>query len=282
MNTSTLSSRDSRSNFGASMVFTLFTNDAELARRADAAGIDRIGIDLESIGKGERQGHTASWISDHRIEHLADVRGTLSSAALFARTNPIHEGSRDEIEALIDAGVQVLMLPMFRTVSEAETFVRLVDGRAEVSLLAETAAALVRLHEIVRVPGIAEIHLGLNDLHLDMSLASHFEVLASDVIDAAAAVVHEAGIAFGFGGVGRVTDDRLPIASDLIYAQLARLGANRTLISRVFTGEDYRQLDLPAEVRQVRARLCHWRARPQQALLDAREELRAAVRDRYG
>ncbi len=42
-------------------------------------------------------------------------------------------------------GTSVLMLPFFTTGTEVERFVRLVDGRARVVLLLETAAALVRL-----------------------------------------------------------------------------------------------------------------------------------------
>lgn len=267
---------------GAGMVFTLFTNDPALAGRADAAGVDRIGLDLEAMGKSERQGHTPSWISHHRIDQLPAIAGRLDAAVLFARTNPIHAGSAAEVDALVAAGAAVLMLPMFRTCAEVETFVRLVDGRAEVSLLAETAASLARLHEIVRVPGIGEIHIGLNDMHLDMKLASHFEVLASDVMDVAAETVHRAGLPFGFGGVGRHGDTRLPIPADLVYAQLARLAASRTLISRVFVDESDGVVALDQEVLRVRERLDYWSRQPPQDLLAARDDLRRRVRSRYG
>lgn len=254
-------------------VLTLFTNDIELARRADLAGINRIGLDLEVLGKAERQQHLNTWISDHREEQLTALRQTLKKAKLFVRTNPPHPGLRDEIDRYIEAGVEVLMLPMFRTAGEAADFIRYIDGRAKVSLLVETAAAAIRIDDIVRVKGIDEIHIGLNDLHLDLGLNSHFELLRYQFMTNLANIVHHAGIPFGFGGIGRVTDDRLPIPSDLIYAQYPRLGADRALVSRVFTSPDYTRLDLTQEVTAFRRRMDEWYERPQQDLLEAWDKL---------
>ena len=38
--------------YASEFVLTLFTNDAALATAADQAGVERIGIDMEQIGKG--------------------------------------------------------------------------------------------------------------------------------------------------------------------------------------------------------------------------------------
>src|SRR4029079_15548208 len=130
-----------RMSYASDFVFTLFTNDAALAAGADRAGVERIGIDMEQIGKGARQGHLATWISDRAENDLAVVRPALRHAALFARCNPVHAGSRAEIDGLIGAGVRVIMLPYFKTLADAETFVRLVDERAHPVLLVETADA---------------------------------------------------------------------------------------------------------------------------------------------
>lgn len=263
--------------FGSSFVLTLFTSDVELARRADLAGVNRIGLDLERIGKSQRQGHLKTWISDHEEGQLPAMRQALTRAQLFVRANPIHAGSRDEIDRLIGGGAQVLMLPMFTSVQEAARFIELVAGRAEVSLLVETAAAAVRLDEIARLPGIDEIHIGLNDLHLSLGLRSHFELLGSRLIDVLCNSVREAGVPLGMGGVGRVNDHRLPVASDLVYAQYARLNADRALVSRVFVSPDYTGLDLASEVALLRCRLDEWRARPDHELLAARDALRQRV-----
>jgi len=264
--------------FGDGIQLTLFTNDPDLAARADAAGVDRIGLDLERLGKDERQRGHPGWISDHRLDQLSSIRDRLSSARLFARTNPIHDGSRVEIEQCLALGAKVLMLPMFTTAREAGRFVDMVAGRADVSLLVETPAAGVRIHDLVALPGVGEIHVGLNDMHLAMGLASHFEVLVSGFLDAIARVVVDAGIPFGFGGVGRLHDSGLPIPADLVYAQYPRLRASRALVSRVFVGPDAGAVHLPTEVALTRQRLTYW-ARQSAADLDrAREALREAVR----
>jgi hypothetical protein len=263
--------------YGNDFVLTLFTNDSELASRADAAGINRIGLDLEMLGKAERQQHLNTWISDHKEEQLLALRQTLKKAKLFVRTNPPHPGLRDEVDRYIEVGAEVLMLPMFRTAEEAADFISYVDGRAEVSLLIETAAAAVRIDDIVRLKGIDEIHIGLNDLHLDLGLKSHFELLRYQFMNTLSDIVHSAGLPFGFGGIGRVKDDRLPIPSDLIYAQYPRLRADRALVSRVFTSPDYTCLDLTREVAAFRNRMDEWYERPQQDLMEAWDKLWVAA-----
>lgn len=259
--------------YGQDFVLTLFTNDPELARRADLAGINRVGLDLERIHKAERQGHLRTWVSDHAERQLPAIRAALTRSLLFARTNPVHSGLGDEVERLLEAGVQVLMLPMFTGARDAERFVAMIAGRAKVSLLVETAAAAARIRDVVRVDGIDEIHVGLNDLHLSMGLSNHFEMLTSGILDHLSDAVHQAGIAFGFGGIGRVGDTHLPIPPDLVFAQYPRLKADRALVSRVFCAPDYRALDLPREVALFRERMDWWHQQARDLLIRARDDL---------
>ena len=259
--------------YGEDFVLTLFTNDVELAKRADAAGINRIGLDLEILDKAARQQHLNTWISDHKENQLSVLRQALKKSKLFVRTNPPHPRLAEEIDRFIEAGVEVLMLPMFKTAEDAANFIEYIDGRAEVSLLVETSAAAVRIDEIVQLKGIDEIHIGLNDLHLDIGLKSHFELLRYQFMDTLSDIVRNAGIPFGFGGIGRAKDDRLPIPSDLIYAQYIRLRADRALVSRVFTSPDYTQLDLTREVAIFRDSMNKWHTRPKQDLVKARDML---------
>lgn len=273
-----MSSHSSCVRTGANFVLTLFTNDPSLARKADAAGIDRIGLDLEKIGKAERQGKLNTWISNHEECQLHAVRESLQKAELFVRTNPIHAGSGAEIDRLIRQGAQVLMLPYFHSVDEAERFIALVDHRAQVSLLVETAAAAARIEDIVQLDGIDEIHVGLNDLHLSLGLDSHFELLGSRLLDMLSETVRAAGLPFGFGGVARVDDTRLPMPSDLVYAQYPRLAADRALVSRVFLTPDYRNLDLKEEVAAFRRRMGEWYQRSPEDWRVAQRELSRIAR----
>jgi hypothetical protein len=255
------------------VILTLWTADPGLARRADAAGVDRIGIDLDRLGKRERQAGLATWISPHTTEDLVALRPAVTRARLFARCNPPHEGSAAEVEALLAAGAEVLMLPMFRSACEAAAFGALVGGRATVVALLETAAALADVAALAEAPGVDEVHLGINDLALELGLGSRFEVLTLDAVAAAAAVLAEAGRPFGLGGIAH-PGAQLPIDPDLIYAQYPRLGADRALLARSFTAGTH---DLGREVRRVRARLRWWAGRAPAELERAREDLALAA-----
>jgi hypothetical protein len=263
--------------YGDGFVLTLFTNDSELARRADQAGVNRVGLDLERIGKAERQDRRKCWISGHQVHELSGIASVLTTARLFARTNPIHADSAREIEELLALGVKTLMLPMFRSAAEAGRFSGIIAGRAEVSLLVETADAVANIREIVKVPGIDEIHVGLNDLHLELRMRSHFEVLVSPLMRQVSQCVRAAGIGFGFGGIGRVEDASLPVPSELIYAQYPFYQADRALVSRVFLAPDHRVLDLAAEVAAFRRSMSFWAEQTEEHLWRRHRELQRRV-----
>ena len=141
------------------------TNDPQVAAIAQAAGVDRIFVDLETIGKQERQGGMDTVQSRHSIEDVQALRPVLTSSQLLVRVNPIHPGSQDEIDAVIRAGADVLMLPYFHTAQQVSDFLRFVDGRARTMLLFETPASVEHLDEILALDGIDECYIGLNDLH---------------------------------------------------------------------------------------------------------------------
>ncbi|OGI43128.1 MAG: hypothetical protein A2150_01975 [Candidatus Muproteobacteria bacterium RBG_16_64_11] len=265
-------------NYGDDFTLTLFTNNPLLAERADRAGVDRIGLDLERIGKNERQGKLATWISDHQEAELAAVRARLTHAKLFVRTNPIHPGSESEIQRLIEAGAEVLMLPMFTTVEEVSSFVNCIAGRARSVLLLETAGAARAVQAIVRHGGFDEIHIGLNDLHLSLGLNSHFALLVSELMESLCGTLHAAGIRYGFGGIGRAGDNDLPIPADLIYAQYPRLNASGALISRAFYEPDALGIDWSLEILRARASLNMMIALPP----DVIEEKRVLLAEKAG
>jgi hypothetical protein len=253
------------------LVLTLWTDDPELARRADAAGVDRIGIDLERLGKRERQGGRGTWISGHRLESLDRVAGSLERAQPFARIDPPHDGTAAQVDEVIAHGARVVMLPMVAGPDEAEAFAAAVDGRARVVLLVERPEAVRRIAELAAVDGVEEIHLGLNDLALSLGMSTRWQVLAGDLASDVGAAVRERGRAFGLGGIGPPGMDDLPVPSDLVYAELARTGATATLLSRSFMRRA--EGDLATCVRAARDALADWRRRPAAALEDAHTEL---------
>ena len=79
------------------MEFIYITNNPELARYAQDSGVDRIMVDLEYIGKKERQGHLDTVMSTHSLQDITGVRNVLYNSKLLVRINPIHSGSEKEI-----------------------------------------------------------------------------------------------------------------------------------------------------------------------------------------
>jgi hypothetical protein len=106
------------------------TNDPAFARRCDALDGMRLFVDLERLGKAERQAGRNTFISSHEISDVARIKGQLRRSRLMVRVNPLNPGSAAEVGAVLDAGADMLMLPMFQTPLELERFIALVDGRA--------------------------------------------------------------------------------------------------------------------------------------------------------
>jgi hypothetical protein len=264
----------------ASFQFTLMTDDAELAGAADVAGVDRVGLDLERLGKYERQGALPHLrISDHRVEQLPALRARLKQAQPFVRLNPLNPESPGEIERALDAGAEVLMLPYFRTAAEVETFVGLVRGRAFVTLLLETGAAADDVAAITRVDGVGEIIVGLNDLSLDLGFSNQFTLLVSPVLERIAQHVRGAGLPFGFGGLADPANDVLPVPPPLVYAQYPRLGATRAFVARKFTAAGLQPGGLKEGILRCRAALARWQACSRQELEVARHDLAVAAEE---
>ena len=214
------------------------TNNPDVARIAEEAGVDRIFVDMEYIGKTDRQGGMDTVQSHHTAEDVRRLRPVVKKAQLMVRINPMHSGtaeynsSREEIEAVIEAGADVIMLPYFKTVEEVKLFVELVAGRAKTFPLVETPEAVAAIDEILEIPGIDEIHVGLNDLSLGLGRTFMFELLSDGTIDALAEKFKAAGIPFGFGGIASLGRGILP--SEYVIREHYRLGSTATILSRSF------------------------------------------------
>jgi len=256
-------------------------NDVQLAQYAEACGIDRIMIDLEYLGKRERQGHVDTLVSGHTLNDIGKVRAVLHKARLQVRVNPIHSGSEKEIAEAISRGADIIMLPMFRTRPEVEEFVSLVAGRAAVSLLLETPQALVRVDDILRLRGIDEVHIGLNDLGLLMGLNFLFELLGGGLVEYLAAKIREKGIRFGFGGVARLGQGVLD--SRLVLSEHVRLGSQIAILSRDFHGratsldELKTLMNLEDEIQKIRSYISYLSGLPEETLLRNSERVSRTV-----
>jgi len=213
------------------MLKTIFiANDPWRANVAEQAGVDRIMVDLEILGKPERQGHVDTVISRHTLADVERIRSILTTSSLMVRVNPIHENSKVEVGAAIEAGADILMLPMFSYPWEVDEFMAIVGGRVKTSLLFETSGALTNIWDVLAIPGIDEAHIGLNDLHLCLGLKFMFELLSGGLVDYMVGAFRERGVKFGIGGVARLGGGVLP--ADLVLSEHVRLGSSGVILSR--------------------------------------------------
>lgn len=214
------------------------TKDPTVARIAEASGVDRIWVDMEFIGKAERQGGMDTVFSHHTVEDIRTIRAAITTSELIVRVNPIHAATEEygdsewEINAAIEAGADVLMLPFFKTAAEVQTFLTLVDGRVKTMLLVETPESVDAIDEILALDGIDEIHIGLNDLSLGYGMKFMFELLTDGTVERLCLKFREKGIPYGFGGIASLGKGML--SAERVIREHYRLGSTRVILSRSF------------------------------------------------
>ena len=224
------------------------TNDPTVAKIAADAGVDRIFIDMEVLGKAERQGGMDTVQSYHVPEDIAKVRAAVGGGTeIMARVNPLNPNSQAEIDASVENGADVIMLPMWHTADDLRRLVSMVDGRAKVMPLLETDTAADTLPEALSIPGIDQMHIGLNDLHLCYHQKFMFQLLTDGTVDRLCAELREASIPYGFGGVGRPGSGTLP--AEYIIGEHYRLGSQYVILSRSFCNTE-KTTDLD-EIRRI-------------------------------
>lgn len=244
------------------------TNRPEIAQIAEENGVDWIFVDMEFIGKDNRQGGLDTVQNHHTIEDVRRVKASLKEAKVLVRVNPIHKAlidaegkvmymdSKSEIESAIEAGADIVMLPFFHTVDEVKQFTEMVKSGnerrvqrgsmgsngsmgssesrepAKVCLLLETPEAAILLDEILNVPGIDMIHIGLNDLHLAMGMKFMFQLLTDGIVEQLAKKIKAKGIPFGFGGIASLHGGALP--GSYVLKEHYRLGSSMVIVGRSF------------------------------------------------
>ena len=215
-----------------SITLMYITNNPKTATIAQRAGVDRIWVDLEYKGKEIRQAGMNTVKSNHTIEDVRRLRPYITTSSLMVRVNPLDGSSKEEIDAVIEAGAEFIMLPMFKTKVEVEKFIALVGGRAKTILLLETAEAAENILSYIDLPGIDEVHIGLNDLHLAYQKTFMFELLIDGTVDRLAEILRTRHLKFGFGGFARIGYGILP--AEKILTQHYALGSQMAILSRGF------------------------------------------------
>ena len=222
------------------------TNKPEVAQIAQEAGVDCIFIDMEYIGKADRQGGMDTVQSHHTVEDIIRLRPFITSSELLVRVNPIHDqgsyrgtihsSSEEEINAVIEAGADIVMLPYFKTIDEIITFLNIVDGRIKTSLLLETVESVNLIDDILQLDGIDEIHIGLNDLSLEQGKNFMFQLLADGTVENLCHIISTYGIPYGFGGIASPGHGMIP--AEYIIRDHHYYGSQYVILSRSFCNTD--------------------------------------------
>ncbi len=223
-----------------SLELMYITNKPEVATIAQNSGVDRIFVDMEYIGKDQRQAGLDTVKSHHTFEDIENVKKVLvpNGSKLQVRINPIHDATADycsteeEIDNAIACGADILMLPMFKTPNEVERFLTAVNGRVTTLLLLETKEADACVSDIISLGGFDEFHVGINDLHLSYGKKFMFQLYVDGTLDRLTKIFNENNVKFGIGGIARVGHGMLP--AEHIIAEHYRLGSQMAILSRSF------------------------------------------------
>jgi hypothetical protein len=251
------------------------TNDPAFARRCDALDGMRLFVDLERLGKAQRQAGRNTFISTHEVADVGKVKAQLRRSRLMVRVDPLNPRTRGEVDAVLGQGADMLMLPMFANAGELAGFLEIVGGRVPVTALLENAGALATIDEWIALPGLSEVFVGLNDLHLSLGRRFMFEPLAEGIVDRVAALAQARGVAFGFGGIARLDEGLLPGRD--VLAEHLRLGSGSVILSRTFHRTDGSQR-FEDEVAALRATEAALASRPPQQQQADAARIGAAIR----
>ena len=215
-----------------SMNYFLFNSDIELAKAVDnILKIDTFYIDLEIIGKEQRQHNRNTLISYHGLNDITKIKNVISNTVLGVRINPLNKNSISEINSCIDRGADVLMLPMFKNLEEVEEFIRIIDNRCLIDLLVETPEALSFVNKLP-FKKIRFIHFGINDLSIAFNYKILFKMYFEQKLKNATNFLKENKIPFGIGGIGSY--NAKPFSPHLIFSAAISHGAKRIILSRSF------------------------------------------------
>tara|TARA_R110002012_G_scaffold47399_1_gene124223 strand:+ start:32444 stop:33301 length:858 start_codon:yes stop_codon:yes gene_type:complete len=239
------------------MTFMMIANDPGIARFAHDSGVARLFVDLEYMGKDIRQKGLDTWKSRQTAKDVTRIREAVPEGHLLVRLNPLHEDTRIELEDVLARGADSVMLPMFHSYDDLARFCDLLADRAEAVPLVETAAALVAVPKICESIPLTRLHIGLNDLHLDMKLDFMFQPLADGTLEDAAQVLRDHNIRFGIGGIARAGEGI--VSPEYLLGEHVRLGSDAAILSRTLhrgapdVHSLQAEMDFPVELAKLQA-----------------------------
>jgi hypothetical protein len=218
--------------------YIAITNNINHASILDKAGIQQIMIDAEIIGKNLRQSGKNTVINEHAIADVRAIKNLELSAEILCRINPFYNNTANEVEEAIDCGVDAIMMPMITCMKEFSKFYDMTRGRVKIVPLIETPYSVFKLNEILSYENIDQIHFGLNDLYLALSMRNLFEILLSPIFYNAVDYAKKNSKLIGIGGIGDPfhTQDIEPL---LLLNEYLRYGSKSVILARNFFNNKY-------------------------------------------
>lgn len=208
------------------------TNDADVASFVADNGADVIMVDLEVLGKDERQKGRDTWISSHTIADVERVVSAVGTDRVMVRTDPMHGGLKKQIDDCRSVGATIFMQPMYSSYRDICEYLDLIGPNCHLVPLAETTGAIDCFRDTCANPEITRIHIGLNDLQISSGTHFLFEPVVNGLMDRLSASALENDTAFGFGGIARIGEGIVP--AELILAEHVRLLSSAVILSRTF------------------------------------------------
>lgn len=214
----------------------VFTVDPPRAHALVAAGAAGVIVDWERRGKARRQLGEGTQINSDTPADLSRVRAA-TDGRVVCRVNGHGPWTAAEVEDAIARGADEVLLPMVRTPEEVDRTLDAVRGRCGLGILVETQDAVDRAAELAARP-LCRVYVGLNDLRIDRRSTELFRPLVDGTVDAVRSVVRSP---FGVAGL-TLPGCGSPIRTELLAAELVRLGTDFTFLRRSFhadmTGRD--------------------------------------------
>jgi len=190
----------------------------ERFEKALASGADQVIIDLEdavaSADKAQARANIRAWLAQ---------RATAPQVVL--RINGVGEAGHNEDVALGRlVGVAALMVPKAQSVSGLAGVAQALPPETKIIALVESVAGLMRLPDLVRVPGVERVGFGSIDFCLDAGMRD--ELGALDAVRSRIVLESRyAGLAAPIDGVSTAIDDAQLLQQDVARARAFGFGA---------------------------------------------------------
>lgn len=259
------------------------TGDANVAEFVTANGADLVMVDLETMGKHERQKGRNTWISNHTVADVEEVVSTIGSESVIVRTDPPSDGLGKQVADCKAVGASVFMLPMYSSARQVRDYLKVVGQNSQVIPLAETTGSIECFEDVCSLPEVQRIHVGLNDLQISSGGHFLFEPLETGLLDHLSSVALASGTAFGFGGIARLSEGVIP--AELILAEHVRIKSSAVILSRTFRlgdggdDEEARNTTFATAVSELRRLEMRYRTLDDFALQQKSRETKLAIRD---